>query len=133
MPLVERVTLQHVDDASGSIVIGEAERNVPFEIRRVYYLHNVPQGANRGGHAHKELVQLAVCVHGSCRFGLDNGAETADVILDSPHEGILIRSMVWRTMSEFSPGAVLLVFASAHYDERDYIRSYDEFIHAVAR
>jgi hypothetical protein len=132
MPLVERIALQHVDDRNGSIVVAEAERGVPFAVRRVYFLHGVPQGEVRGGHAHKALVQVAVCVHGSCRFHLDDGVNTADVVLDTPHEGIVIRSMVWRTMSEFSPGAVLLVLASDYYDERDYIRSYDEFIHAVA-
>ena len=133
MPLVERFELQHIDQPTGSIVVAESERNVPFSIRRVYFLHHVPGTQRRGGHAHKKLTQIAVCAQGSCRFRLDDAVETAEVVLSSPHEGILIRPMIWHDMSEFSDDCVFLVLASEHYDESDYIRSYDEFKHAAAR
>ena len=132
MPLVERFEFHHVDGAAGSIVIAQSELDVPFPIRRVYFLHGVPATQVRGAHAHRKLIQIAVCARGSCRFRLDNGIETATVELSSPHEGIVIRSMVWREMSDFSDDCVLLVLASEHYDEGDYIRSYEEFKNAVA-
>jgi hypothetical protein len=133
MSLVERFELQHVDSAAGSIVIAQGEKDVPFPIRRIYFIHGVPATETRGAHAHKQLIQIAVCAKGSCRFRLDNGSETAEVLLDKPHEGIVIRSMVWREMFDFSPDCVLLVLASEHYDEADYIRNYEDFKHAVAR
>jgi dTDP-4-dehydrorhamnose 3,5-epimerase-like enzyme len=133
MSLVERFQFQHIDSAAGSIVVAQGERDVPFPIRRIYYLHSVPATQTRGLHAHKRLTQIAVCVRGSCRFRLDNGHETEDVVLSNPHEGIIIRPMLWREMSEFSEDCVLLVLASDHYDEGDYIRSYAEFKNAVAR
>lgn len=132
MSLVERFAFQHVDSATGSIVIAQGERDVPFPIRRVYFLHGVPARQARGAHAHKRLTQIAVCAKGRCRFHLDNGRETADVVLSSPHEGIVLRPMLWREMSEFSPDCVLLVLASDYYDESDYIRSYEEFKRDVA-
>jgi dTDP-4-dehydrorhamnose 3,5-epimerase-like enzyme len=133
MSLVERFELQHIDGPAGSIVVAQGERDVPFPIRRVYYLHSVPPNQTRGLHAHKSLTQLAVCVRGSCRFRLDDGRETAEVVLSNPHEGIIIRPMLWREMSEFSEDCVLLVLASDHYDESDYIRNYEDFKNAVAR
>ncbi len=130
MSLVERFAFQHVASPTGSIVIAHGERDVPFAIRRVYYLYGVPPTQRRGAHAHKKLIQIAVCVHGSCRFRLDNGSETAEVQLTSPHEGIVIRPMIWRDMYDFSEDCVLLVLASEPYDESDYIRNYEEFRHA---
>ena len=106
---------------------------MPFSIRRVYFLHHVPATQKRGGHAHKKLTQIAVCARGSCRFHLDDGIETAEVVLSGPHAGIVIRPMIWHEMSEFSDDCLFLVLASEHYDESDYIRSYDEFTHAAAR
>jgi dTDP-4-dehydrorhamnose 3,5-epimerase-like enzyme len=131
VPLVKRIELQHIDAATGSIVVAQGELDVPFAIKRVYFLHSVPAGQTRGNHAHKTLVQLAVCVSGSCRFRLDDGRETAEVLLDSPHDGLLIESMMWREMYEFSENCVLLVLASERYDESDYLRSYEEFKRAV--
>jgi UDP-2-acetamido-3-amino-2,3-dideoxy-glucuronate N-acetyltransferase len=127
VPLVEHFELQHIDAATGSIVVAQGERDLPFAIKRVYFLHSVPADQTRGLHAHKTLVQLAVCVKGSCRFHLDDGRDSADVVLSSPHHGIVIRPMLWREMSHFSSDCVLLVLASEHYDEADYIRSYEEF------
>ena len=132
MPLVERLELQHLVNPAGSIVVAEGEREVPFAIRRVYYLHDVPADQRRGGHAHKRLIQVAVCARGSCRFLLDDGTERAQVLLSKPNESIIIRPMIWREMSDFSPDCTLLVLASEHYDESDYIRDYQDFKNAFA-
>ena len=127
MPLVEPFKFQSIEQASGSIVIGEGERNVPFPIRRVYFLHGLNKGVRRGFHAHRDLVQIAVCAHGSCMFHLDDGAQTAEVQLDQPAVGLIVRPMIWHEMYDFSANCVLLLLASKHYDEEDYLRSYEDF------
>jgi len=127
MALVERFAFQHFVNPAGSIAVAEGGKDVPFEIKRIYYLYGVPAGQMRGAHAHKALIQIAVCVAGSCRFRLDNGVETAEVTLSKPNEGIVLRPMTWREMTDFSPDCVLLVLASEHYDESDYIRDYKTF------
>jgi UDP-2-acetamido-3-amino-2,3-dideoxy-glucuronate N-acetyltransferase len=132
MPLVERFQFQHLLNPEGSIVVAHSERDVPFAIQRIYYLYGVPSGQTRGFHAHKTLMQIAVCVRGSCRFRLDNGAESDEIVLSKPSEGIVIRPMMWREMSEFTDDCVLLVLASAPYDESDYIRNYQDFRNVVA-
>ena len=88
--------------------------------------------AVRGHHAHKSLEQILICVHGSCKIHLDNGHETAEVLLDKPNEGLYIENDMWREMYDFTPDAVLLVLASEYYDEADYIRNYDEFRKFIA-
>ena len=132
MALVERFAFQHIVNPAGSIVVGQGGLDVPFAIKRIYYLYGVPATQRRGAHAHKSLIQIAVCPRGSCRFRLDNGRETAEVTLSSPYEGIVIRPMIWRDMMDFSEDCVLLVLASEHYDESDYIRNYDDFKKACA-
>lgn len=132
MPLIEPYQFQHQVNPEGSIIVAQGELDVPFPIRRMYFLHSVPPGQVRGRHSHKALTQIAVCAQGSCRFRLDNGSESAELLLDRPDQGIIIRPMIWREMFDFSPGCVLLVLASEHYDESDYIRDYDEFKRAVA-
>jgi hypothetical protein len=131
MSLVERFAFQRIENAGGTIVVAQGERDVPFAIKRIYFLHGVPTDQTRGMHAHKTLIQIAVCVSGRCRFRLDNGVETEEVTLSKPDEGIVIRPMIWREMFEFSKDCVLLVLASEHYDESDYIRSYEAFKDAV--
>jgi dTDP-4-dehydrorhamnose 3,5-epimerase-like enzyme len=113
---------------TGSLVFLEAAKDVPFEIKRVYYLYGIENGARRGFHAHKNLLQAYICVYGSCKVLLDDGKEKTDVILDDPSEGLFLEKNTWREIYDFSPGAVLLVLASEHYDEDDYIRNYDDFI-----
>ena len=115
-------------DEIGSLVFLEATRDIPFEIKRVYYIFGVDANGRRGFHAHKELQQALICVHGSCKVMLDDGSEKIEVTLDDPSEGLYFGSMTWREMYDFSPGAVLLVLASEYYDENDYIRNYDRFI-----
>ena len=122
----------HGDDR-GQLVAIEALKDLPFEVKRVYYIYDTLSGVRRGFHAHKNLQQILVCVHGSCKIHLDNGFDTAEVVLDKPNEGHYISNDMWREMYDFSEGAVLLVLASEYYDEADYIRNYDEFIKMVRK
>lgn len=120
----------HGDDR-GQLVAIEEFKDIPFSVKRVYYIYDTKDGVRRGFHAHKKLEQILVCVHGSCKIHLDNGTETEEVLLDKPYEGLYISNNMWREMYDFSEGAVLLVLASELYTEADYIRSYDEFLKFV--
>ncbi len=128
MRLIQWINLPPLGDERGSLVALEAAKTIPFDIQRVYYLFDTKPGVSRGFHAHKKLQQVAVCVTGQCRMVLDDGKERKEVWLDSPTQGLLISNMVWREMHDFSPDCVLLVLASEHYDEADYIRSYEDFL-----
>lgn len=115
-------------DGRGSLVSIEAGKNIPFNIKRVYYIFNTKEGVERGFHAHKTLQQILVCVSGSCTIVLDNGIVRKEYLLDKPNVGLYIGPSMWREMKNFSSGSVLLVLASAWYEENDYIRNYHEFI-----
>lgn len=115
-------------DERGQLVAIEQLKDIPFKIERVYYLYETRDGVRRGFHAHKELEQILVCVHGSCKILLDDGSNKRDVVLNKPNEGLYIPNSIWREMYDFSSDAVLLVLASNLYNENDYIRNYDEFI-----
>ncbi len=117
----------HGDDR-GQLVALEENKDFPFSVKRVYYIYDTIKDVVRGHHAHKCLKQILICVHGSCRIHLDNGHETAEVLLDKPTEGLYIENDMWREMYDFTPDAVLLVLASEFYDESDYIRNYDDFL-----
>lgn len=121
---------EHGDDR-GTLVALEQERNIPFEIKRCYYMYDTVQGVRRGFHAHKSLKQVLVCVKGQCKVLLDDGKEQEHVLLDSPNRGLYIESDIWREMYDFSEDAVLMVLASELYDESDYIRDYQEFLKYV--
>ncbi|SMR74728.1 sugar 3,4-ketoisomerase [Marinobacterium sediminicola] len=129
--LVKLIDLPPLGDDRGSLVAVEANKTVPFDIKRVYYIFGTKPGVARGFHAHKALKQVAVCVTGSCRMLLDNGREKEELLLDSPTKGLVIEDLVWREMHDFTPDCVLLVLASEHYDEADYIRNYDDFLKVV--
>ena len=120
----------HGDDR-GQLVAVETLKDIPFEVKRVYYIYDTQPGVRRGFHAHRELEQVLICVHGSCKIHLDNGTDTAEVLLDKPSEGLYISNDMWREMYDFSHGAVLLVLASEYYNERDYIRNYQDFLKVV--
>ncbi len=120
----------HGDDR-GQLVVVEENKDIPFDIKRVYYIYDTLTDVTRGFHAHKCLEQILICVHGSCKIHLDNGTETEEVLLDKPYEGLYISNDIWREMYDFSPDAVLLVLASQYYDEADYIRNYDEFLRFI--
>tara|TARA_R110001583_G_scaffold21050_4_gene80198 strand:- start:6390 stop:6806 length:417 start_codon:yes stop_codon:yes gene_type:complete len=131
--LVQWIEFRSLGDDRGSLVVLEGSKTVPFDIKRVYYIFGTQAGVSRGFHAHKALKQMAVCVAGKCRMLLANGAEEAEVWLDSPARGVVIEEMVWHEMHDFSPDCVLLVLASEHYDESDYIRNYEDFIKQVSK
>jgi dTDP-4-dehydrorhamnose 3,5-epimerase-like enzyme len=128
MNLVKWVDITLLGDTRGGLISFEGKKNIPFDIKRVYYLYATKLNEARGFHAHKDLKQVAVCVSGRCKIVLDNGNKKEEVWLDSPEKAILIESFVWREMHEFSDDCVLLVLASELYDEKDYIRDYDVFI-----
>lgn len=113
------------------LVALEQERNVPFEIRRVYYLFATERGVHRGQHAHRHLNQLAVAVRGSVTILLDDGNGPVEVVLDDPSQGLLLGHMVWRELYDFSDDCVLMVLADQLYDPADYITNYDEFLREV--
>ena len=122
------IPLQKHGDDRGSLVALEEENNIPFSIKRVYYIFDTKEGVRRGFHAHKKLKQVAIAIKGSCRFLLDDGTERIEVVLDNPAQGLLIESCIWREMYDFSSDCVLMVLADCHYDENDYIRDYDDFL-----
>lgn len=119
-------------DERGSLVALEEDSSViPFAVKRVYYMWNTTSGMVRGKHAHYKLKQVLVCVSGSCDIVLDDGRERRTVRLDSPARGLFIDGFIWREMENFSQDAVLMVLASEHYEEADYIRDYDRFLKEV--
>ena len=120
--------LSKIHNRAGNITIVEGQTNVPFEIKRVYYLYDIPGGESRGGHAHKELYQLVVAAGGSFDVLLDDGENKKVVTLNRPYYGLLIVPGIWRELLEFSSGAICLVLASHKYDAADYIRDYKEFL-----
>ncbi|KTS25996.1 MULTISPECIES: sugar 3,4-ketoisomerase [Pantoea] len=130
---VELLPLQIHGDERGSLVSLERDTNIPFEIRRVYYIFNTKKGVTRGYHAHKELKQVAIALKGSCEFLLDDGKERVKIFLNNPSQGLLIDSCIWREMSNFSEDCVLLILASHEYDESDYIRDYNYFIDVMKK
>jgi dTDP-4-dehydrorhamnose 3,5-epimerase-like enzyme len=131
MSLIRLVHFPPLGDDRGSLVALEAHKTVPFDVKRVYYIFGTQAGVSRGFHAHRMLQQVAVCVTGKCRMVLDDGQHREEVWLDSPTKGLLIGDFVWREMHDFSLDCVLLVLASEHYNETDYIRSYDDFMQAL--
>lgn len=128
---VQLIPLQVHGDERGPLISLERDKNIDFEIRRVYYIFDTKQGVVRGFHAHKNLKQLIIPVKGSCRFILDDGYERVSILLDNPSQGLLVNSLIWREMSDFSDDCVLMILASNEYDESDYIRDYEVFKLAV--
>lgn len=122
------IDLRKISEVRGNLTPVEGNDDVPFEIKRVYYLYDVPSGANRGGHAHKELRQLIIAANGSFTITLDDGVNKKAITLNRPYQGLLIVPGIWRDLDDFSSGAVLLCLASEHYIEADYIRDYKDFL-----
>lgn len=133
MSLIKLIDLPDLSDDRGGLVALESMKSIPFQLKRIYYIFNNTKNSPRGFHAHKNLKQIAICLHGSCRFILDNGYQKEEVVLSSAKQGLLIESLLWREMHDFSPDCVLLVLASENYDESDYIRDYDDFLKEVHR
>ena len=125
------VAFKTLGDERGSLIAIENGYNTPFDIKRVYYIFDTQLGVQRGFHAHIALKQIAIAVCGQCTFVLDNGVTRTEVTLDNPNQGLMIEGLIWREMKNFSEDCVLLVLASEHYDESDYIRNYDVFLEKV--
>lgn len=132
MQIMKYMFQQHGDER-GQLVALEEFKDIPFEIKRVYYMYDTGEGVRRGFHAHKKLEQILICIHGTCKILLDNGIEKKIVPLEKQYEGLYIPNNLWREMYDFSPDAVLMVLASEYYDESDYIRNYDEFLKYVGK
>ncbi len=128
---IKKYTFQRHGDDRGMLVALEEMKDIPFDIKRVYYMYDTIEGVRRGFHAHKCLEQILIPIHGTCKIHLDDGFTTEEVVLDKPYEGLYISNNMWREMYDFSPDAVLMVLASEFYDEKDYIRDYDEFLKFV--
>ncbi len=128
MALAKLIHLPVLGDDRGSLIALEGNKNIPFDIKRIYYIYGTKTGASRGFHAHKALKQVAIAVRGSCRFVLDDGKERVEVLLDNPAQGLLIESFMWREMHDFSDDCVLMVLADQLYDESDYVRNYQAFL-----
>ena len=125
------IKLKTIADERGGLVALESNKNVPFEIKRVYYLYGTGEAVIRGYHAHNKLKQLAICVSGKCKFLLDNGQEKEIIQLDSVDVGLYMSGLIWREMFEFSHDCVLMVLADDFYNEADYIRDYNVFKNTI--
>ena len=131
MSLGKIIELPRITDPRGNLTVAEANKNIPFDIKRVYWLYDVPGGECRGGHAHKHLQQILIAVSGSFHITLDNGKEKQTFLLNHPYQGLLIDTKTWRTLDDFSSGAVCVVLASDFYDENDYIYDYNDFLQYI--
>lgn len=125
------IELPKITDPRGNLTFIEGQNHVPFAIRRVYYLYDVPGGAERGGHAHKDLSQLIIAMSGSFDVLLDDGKNKKRVHLSRSYNGLYVCPMIWRELDNFSSGSVCMVLASNKYDESDYYRDYSEFKSAL--
>jgi len=120
-----------LDDQRGSLVALEENQEIPFKIKRIYYIFDSQKGISRGFHAHRDIKQVIICLSGSCNILLDNGFRRERVQLDNPKKGILVEKLIWREIHDFSSNCILLVLASDFFKEDDYIRDYTEFIKIV--
>ncbi len=121
-----------ITDPRGNLTVAQAHTDVPFAVKRAYWVYDVPGGECRGGHAHKLCKEVLIALSGSFHVTVDNGEEQKTVLLNHPYQGLLIDTDVWRTLDDFSSGAVCLVLASEPFDEDDYIREYDDFLRYLA-
>ncbi|MBV7405705.1 FdtA/QdtA family cupin domain-containing protein [Enterobacter sp. ENT03] len=131
MSLIKFIDFNILGDERGSLVAIENNKNIPFEIKRIYYIFGTKENVSRGYHAHRDLQQVAICVSGHCEFIIDDGINRESVLLNNPTKGLYIDNNKWREMHNFSEDCVLLVIASKFYDEEDYIRNYDDFLKGI--
>lgn len=128
---IELIDLPKIEDVRGNISVIE-KSVLPYAIKRVYYLYDVPSGATRGGHAHKEQHEFLIPISGSFEVILKDGKQQQTITLNKPNRGLLIKSNVWRELENFSSGAICLVISSGEFDESDYIREYDDFLNHIS-
>ena len=131
MSIGKLIDLPKIVDPRGNLTVAEGLKNVPFDIKRVYWLYDIPAGEGRGGHAHKQIKELLIAVSGSFHVTLDNGKEKQTYLLNHPSQALLIDTGIWRTLDDFSSGAVCVVLASDWYEEEDYIYDYNDFLKYV--
>lgn len=127
------INLPKILDPRGNLTVAEQSKHVPFEVKRVYWTYDVPSGESRGGHAHKMCREFIIAVSGSFTVTLDNGEKKEAFHLNHPWQGLLVETGVWRTLEDFSSGAVCLVLASELFEEEDYIREYAQFEQFIAK
>lgn len=131
MSIIKLIQFKELGDERGLLFSIESNNNIPFEIKRVYYMLGMDTQLPRGFHAHKELKQIAICIKGSCNILMDNGIKKETIKMNSPGVGLIIDKLLWHEMFDFSDDCVLMVLANDIYNEEDYIRNYDEFIKQV--
>ncbi|WP_024561400.1 sugar 3,4-ketoisomerase [Franconibacter pulveris 601] len=124
---IEIINFPKHGDERGALVVLEEQKSVPFDVKRIYYMFDTKKDVRRGFHAHKKLRQLAIPVQGHCKFLLDDGKESIEILVDNPTQGLMIEPMIWHEMFDYSENCVLMVLADDYYDESDYIRNYEEF------
>ena len=127
------VELPKIKDPRGNLTIIESSKNIPFDIKRVFYIYDVPTGESRGAHAHKTLQQFIVCLSGSFDVKVDDGNQKKTIHLNRPWQGVYIPQMIWSAETNFDAGSVCLLVVSDFYDESDYYRNYDEFLKALRK
>jgi len=127
------IELPKIQDSRGNLSVVEAGRQIPFDIKRVYYLYDIPGGAARAGHSHRKLHQLMIAMSGAFDVTLDDGRERKKFHLNRSYVGLYIAPMTWRDLDNFSSGAVCMNIASEYYDEADYMRTYDEFLQEIGK
>lgn len=125
------IDLPKINDPRGNLTFVESEKHIPFEIKRVFYIYDVPTGESRGAHSHHTLKQFIICLAGSFDVKVDDGHKKKVIHLNRPWQGVFIPSMIWDSEANFDPGSVCLVLSSDMYNEKDYIRNYDEFLEVV--
>lgn len=128
MTLGRLIDLPKIADPRGNLTIAEERKDIPFDIKRVYWVYDVPSGENRGGHAHRQCSEFIVAVSGSFTVTLSNSTEQKTYLLNHPYQGLLVGTGIWRTLDDFSSGAVCLVLASERFAEDDYIRDFDQYL-----
>ncbi|MDY0276986.1 MAG: FdtA/QdtA family cupin domain-containing protein [Acholeplasma sp.] len=131
MKNIKLIKINTVSDQKGQLSFFESQKNIEFDIKRIYYIYNAKEGVQRGFHAHKQLKQFLFCPSGSVKLFLDNGFEKSEIILDSPTIGLQILPCVWREFTFLKQQSVLIVAASEYYQESDYIRNYDMFLNYI--
>ena len=131
MSIGKLIDLPKIVDPRGNLTVAEGLKNVPFNIKRVYWLYDIPAGEGRGGHAHKQIKELLIAVSGSFHVTLYNVKEKQTYLLNHPYQALLIDTGIWRTLDDFSSGAVCVVLASDWYEEEDYIYDYNDFLKYV--